>query len=218
MVDINRINPDDPGTLKGILDRLAALEKQVKELPDTLPPERGLAQTTRQGYMSKEQVVALNANSAKLAGIADARSRVQVYASANFAIANNSLTTILFNVAALDSLGEYNSSTGVYTANHACDLILSGGVALLNPPDQQRLVVVLYDGTGGTAYFQLADITKSGPTGTPAADLLANFSTQITLAAGATMMVRTLSINAAATAQTIHGTAPFTWWRIHELV
>lgn len=63
------INPQDPNQIKKILDRLDALEKGLRELPDQLPPQPGIASATRRGLMPKEYAAKVAAQ-ATITGVA----------------------------------------------------------------------------------------------------------------------------------------------------
>ena len=114
MVDISRINVEDPNTLKQVIDRLTALEKQVKAIPDSLPPEKGVAQVSRQGYMSKEQVVALNNATTALAtvttGLAKIGKGCRVYMSGTMNFTSGTPTAFGFGLERWDDANFHDPS------------------------------------------------------------------------------------------------------------
>ncbi len=146
------------------------------------------------------------------------RSLIDVFTlGANFSVSSGTTNTMVCNTKAADTFSEYDATTGVLTLNHNCHLLVTGLLCISNPPNQQRMWLYLADNLG-TELLRLNDVTKSGPTTTPAADLVCPIQTIIIGTAGSQYKIIYVQMNAAGTAQTFLAGDVFHWLKIVEIL
>lgn len=133
--------------------------------------------------------------------------KFRAYVSSTISLPSGSSGAVIFQTEQYDENGEYNTTTGTFTASAAGEWIVSVGVQFSGVTDASLAYIILYK--NGAVYARL-NSQRLGAGST----VQIQGSTPVTLAAGDTLTVRAFSSAAAPSVQTGSDTSFFCGLRV----